>query len=476
MDTRGRPSDRPASRRPRRCPTPPLRQAVTHTVAGNCSRRFLAHGLAKKACSTGAVNRPAVTVTARAFVKCKMDRWYDASVARGLAVLLSALALGGEPVARAGEPALEPGFVGRPGADSDGYPLATADKRVSLRLLRAQKFGSLDAWMNDLQAQFEADWHKEYWPMDALDAFGNPDPSLNALLDAWVEAKPESYMARAARGMHRESLGWYARGGKWASETPPEKFGRMRQEHRVAFPDLDDALEMHPGLLAVHRALIRIANANGAPIALKRRLLDQGLVQCPDCFQIRVTFILALQPRWGGSYQAMSDFAGDAESRSTNPKMHTLAGFADADRCSLLNRDKRKAEALEACNRALATGETFYALLERGYVRERSAPAAALADINRALALRPQDTEALALRAWLLAQSRDYAGHARDLALLRELDPVRKVSKAALAWAAQGLAADAARNRGAGRTDDQILALERAIALDPDNLDNHLRL
>ena len=50
------------------------------------------------------------------------------------------------------------------------------------------------------------------------------------------------------------------------------------------------------------------------------------------------------------------------------------------------------------------------------------------------------------------------------------------MTKRDLAWAAQGLAADAGRDRRAGRTDDQILALERAIELDPDNLDNHLRL
>jgi hypothetical protein len=62
-----------------------------------------------------------------------------------------------------------------------------------------------------------------------------------------------------------------------------------------AFPDLDDALAMHPALLAVHRALIRIASANGAPPALERRLLDEALVQCPDCLQVPVAFLLVLE-------------------------------------------------------------------------------------------------------------------------------------------------------------------------------------
>jgi len=397
-------------------------------------------------------------------------------VARSVWRLALLVAVAAAPAARAAD-LLEPGFVGRPGAGADGYPQATADKRVPLRLLRARKFDSLEAWLNDLQAQFEADWHKEYWPMDALDAFGNPDPSLNPLLDEWVAAKPDSYMALAARGIHRAALGWYARGAKWACETPPGNFRRMAEQHAIAFPDLDDALAMHPGLLAVHRALIWIASANSAPLALRRRLLDAALAQCPDCYQIRVAFTFTLRPRWGGTYAAMDAFAAESESRSTNPKMHTLAGFADIDRCDLVKRvPGRQAAALEACDHALSFGDTLSALFERGLLLEKSDPAAALADANRGLALRPQDTDALALRARLLAKKRDYLGHARDLALLRELDPVRKVSKASLAWAAQGLAADAGRARRAGRTDDQITALERAIALDPDNLDNHLRL
>ncbi len=380
-------------------------------------------------------------------------------------------------VARAAELPLEAGFVGSPGRDADGYPLATADKRVSLRLLRERKFDALDAWMNDLQARFESDWHNEYWPIDALEAFGNPDPSLNPLLDEWVAAKPDSYMALAARGIHRASLSWYARGGKWTCETPRENFRKMGEEHAVAFPDLDDAVSMHPALLAAQRALIQIAMANSAPLALQRRLLQEALDRCPDCFQIRVTFMLSLRPRWSGSYAQMAAFARESSRRSTNPKMQVLAGFLDSDRCDLLARaPKLRVAALAACNRALAFGEAVAFFENRARILQTSDPEAALADINRALTLRPQDLESLALRARILARQRDYAGHARDIALLRELDPVRRVKQADLIWAAQGLAAEAGRYRRLGQSAEQIRALERAIDLDPDDLDNHLRL
>ena len=96
------------------------------------------------------------------------------------------LALLTAPVAGAAVPRAVPAMVGASGTDADAYPLRTVDKRAVLRMLRARQFDALDAWLVDLQTQFEADYHKEYWPQDALDAFANIDPTLEPLLDAWA--------------------------------------------------------------------------------------------------------------------------------------------------------------------------------------------------------------------------------------------------------------------------------------------------
>ena len=369
-----------------------------------------------------------------------------------------------------------PAMVGVSGTDPDGYPLKTADKRAALRMLRARQFDALDAWLVELQTQFEADYHKEYWPLDALDAFGNVDPALAPLLDAWVAAKPESYMALAARGIHQESVGWFKRGTRWACETPPENFEAMRQAHVTAFPDLDEALSRHPGLVAAHRALIRVATANGAPIEIKRRLIDQALVACPECFQVRVTFMFSLVPRWGGSYPEMRAFAEESTRAAANPKLRVLAGYADADRCDMLRHDKKLPESLAICNRALAAGESADFYDERARTLFKSNPAAALADVNRALWLRPQRTDLLERRADLLMGLRRFSEHARDVALLKEIDPIHHLDPGDVERAAQGLAYEAGLQHKAGRPADEVAFLERAIALDPDNLDNHLRL
>lgn len=373
-------------------------------------------------------------------------------------------------------PRATPALVGAAGTDPDGYPLKTVDKRAVLRLLRARQFDALDAWLVDLQTQFEADYHKEYWPLDALDAFGNVDPALEPLLDAWVAAKPNSYMALAARGIHQESVGWFKRGSRWACETPPENFEAMREAHVAAFPDLDEALSRHPGLIAAHRALIKVATANGAPVELKRRLIDQALVACPECFQVRVTFIYALVPRWGGTYASMRAFAEESVNAASNPKLRVLAGYADADACNMLRHDKKLPQSLATCSLALAVGESADFYQERARTLRKSNPTAALADVDRALWLRPQRADLLEDRADLLMRLRRFSEHARDVALLKEIDPIERLAPGDVERAAQGLAYEAGRQRKAGRPADEVVLLERAIVLEPDNLDNHLRL
>ena len=71
---------------------------------------------------------------------------------------------------------------------------------------------------------------------------------------------------------------------------------------------------------------------------------------------------------------------------------------------------------------------------------------------------------------------RRYSEHARDIALLKEIDPIERLEPGDVKRAAQGLAYEAGQRRKAGSAADEVALLERAIALDPDDLDNHRRL
>jgi tetratricopeptide (TPR) repeat protein len=393
---------------------------------------------------------------------------------RATALAGVAVALWG--AAATAEPAPAPAMVGPSGDDADGYPLATADKRAALRLLRARRFDQLDAWIVDLQTQFEADYHKERWPIAALEAFHEPDPTLAPLLDAWVEAMPDSWAALAARGNYQAAIGWHRRGYKWASETPPQNFRRMAAAHRISFPDLDEALARNPNLVAAHITLIQVGMANSAPLKVMRALLDDALARCPDCFAVRAAFMWSLLPRWGGSYARMQAFADESARVSSNPKMRLLAGYLPLDRCHLAGEREPGGDP-DACDAALAVGDHGAFRLARAYVlRDAGRTADALADLDRADELRPQDAEVLRFRVSLLKRLRAYGRVAADVAVLREIDPVEGLHSGDVAWAAQGLQYQAAVRRKAGHPGEELALLRRAVALEPDDLDAHLRL
>lgn len=332
-------------------------------------------------------------------------------------------------------------MVGGPGEDGDGYPLETVDKRAVLRLLRARQFDALDAWIVEAQDQLESDSRREYWVLDALDAFANPDPTLKALLNEWVEAKPDSWAALLARGQHRVTIGWRRRGYKWAHETPPENFAEMLEVHRKAAPDLVEALRRHPAAISAYRGLLKVGTANSAPRAVMRWVLREALKYCPDCFQVRVTYMLSLRPRWGGSYKAMDAFAEESARASNNPKMRLLAGYADSDRCNLAYHEDQYAAALELCDAAVRTGEHWDFLHGRSdvlWMLDRDAEA--LADLDRAVALRPQDPDVLHDRARVLKHGGQRARFVADVNVLREIDPVEGLEPGDVTFADRWLA------------------------------------
>jgi tetratricopeptide (TPR) repeat protein len=368
-------------------------------------------------------------------------------------------------------------MVGPGGFDDDGAPRDVPDKIAVQRLLRAREFDALDDWLRDLQQEFEDDPRKERWPSAALRAFDVADPTVGPLLDEYVEAKPGSYMALAARGLYHNKAGWHARGGKWAYETPPANFRAMEAEHRVAFPDLDEALRIHPALTEVSRALISIGNANGLPHLWLRKIFDAAAARCPDCLGLRVSYMHTLRPRWGGSYPAMRAFAAESARKSRNPRVGALAGFVDWDRSIVLREKKDPEAALAACEKALEAGEHWEFLDQRADLLIRlKRYDEAWKDVERADALSPQTVDILETRHTVLAHRRDYQAIARDTVALQALDPIKTRKDGDAKYAAQGLAYEAGQAREAGNLVRAIALLKRSVAMDPDDFDNHVRL
>ncbi|MCP5071472.1 MAG: DUF4034 domain-containing protein [bacterium] len=318
----------------------------------------------------------------------------------------------------------EPPFVGASGVDEHGYPRALPDRVALMNLLRLRRFDELERFMVFYQEAFEKEFRKELWPDRAVRAFFVADGSLEPLFDEWIEAKPDSFGALAARANYRYSRALHFRGGKATGKTEAERFDAMRAELRPAVPDLRRALELRPKFQAAYRRLISMHAWTG-DLEARKTLLRDSLKECPNCLLARRTYLLHAGPRWGGEAWDMSKFVEEqAPAVAKNSRLAVLAGYPHWERCHMLQMKKDYEGAARACDEALKSGPELLFLGDKGGILRRQKKyeeARAVAD--QILKIDAQDTEGLRLRGAARLQLRDFRGAVDDLALARRLAP-----------------------------------------------------
>ncbi len=343
-----------------------------------------------------------------------------------------------------------------------------ADKVKLRRLLAKGKTDELTRTIEDLQAAFERDPSLEYGPIDAGEAFASSEPELLPLLDAWVKSAPDSFAPYLARGAYWTEVAYARRGGKFVSETPNSRLAAMYDALRNATPDLARALELKPHLVAAMRREL-LGHRPGGRRAEMDAVIASAIAACPTCYQIRVTHLYDLSPRWGGTYGEMAAFVARALAAG-GAALRPLRGFIDYDMADQLFRAKKLDEAAAALQNALDYGDAweFYYLRSRIDVA-RGDVGAALYDVDRALALRPQEAEVLAQRAWLHMEQKEWEKAAADLVAALRIKPTdegvvayRPTVVKDVIWAASEAL------RGGGVT-DALRMLDLAGELDPKN-------
>ena len=350
------------------------------------------------------------------------------------------------------------------GADGDA---SSAVDRAGLRSLLAQaKFADLTRYLERLQADFEADPSRELLPMDAGDAFASAEPELLAPLDAWAAAAPGSFAPYLARAAHWESTAYARRGGKFVQDTAEADLSAMHEALERGLADAGRALALRPKLVAARRLQILLDRATSRPGAT-REAIDAALVACPTCFQVRVTYLYSLTPRWGGSYQQMDAFAR-AAADPAQPRLGLLAGYADEDRADVLRRDKRLDEARAAIERATALGERWEFLVQRAKIdAARGDRDHAVADLDRALALRPRHPEVLFERAWLAMDQKRWEAAGQDLLAGLRIVPTNDTGRAMHHTVVTGLVQAAWQAHQAGEHAVALRRIDLAAELGP---------
>ncbi len=345
-----------------------------------------------------------------------------------------------QPIARdaGGVPAQPPSTGAEAVAPSafgeDAVPAAEAVSGSALeaqRLLRAREFAALTRLIEAKQAPVEESVRHEGELARVMLAFAVADPTLMPLFDAWVAAQPDTYAPRLARGAHRVALAWAQRGKKVARETSDEQLAGMREYLGEAVEDARAAVRGNPRLTEGYVLLIRAAMGYGDSRACLR-VADLAFAHVPASMRVRAALGYCLLPRWGGSYEALADFARESQAEADrNPALLALLGFVDWDRGRVAAEERRYDAAIALFTHALEMGEhwQFYRDRAQAYLHQHR-DTQALADVARALALAPDEPDTLVLRVRILTSLRKWSDAVADAQLVAELDP----TNGDLAW------------------------------------------
>jgi tetratricopeptide (TPR) repeat protein len=334
------------------------------------------------------------------------------------------------------------------GAAAAGPPLP--DKLALLDLLRRGEFQMLEAALVGYQQRFEAD-HATYGPVvyDAFESFANSDAGLAPRLDEWVRAAPGSWVAPAARGHHHNRIGWISRGGQAADKASRDRMAAMGAAFERSEADLKKALVLNPRLITAWRHLADMAMARGDRAGFQRAIAA-GLDVDPASPQLHALVLLALEPKWGGSYETIVRYLDVLrqhfpEERALKP----LLGYVDEVKADALYYQGHYAEAVVFADRALGYGDDAGYLrrrIEAAFMSEREDEAEAM--LPRALALAPQWAELCFLAARIASNAKrpgEPLDHAGMALALDGLNP-RYLHGRALIYLAAGRFQDAAQD------------------------------
>lgn len=350
------------------------------------------------------------------------------------------------------------------------HPGPVVDRAALRSLLLHQKYVALNAAFDAYQGAFEENHALESLPLDASDTFSVAEAPLTGVLDAWVAATPEHFAPYLARGAHLGQLAHARRGGRWIKDTPATDIEAMNAMIPRARADLDHALALRPKLVAAYRERLFLHRLHGEDAASRADFVSARAI-CSSCLRIAVTYVYTLEPRWGGSYAAMHGFATEQEALGV-PGARVLHGFVAVDETNVLLAAEQFDEALTAIGNAFRFGEhaDFYAARsDVEYAQKRHA--AALADVDRALALRPQQPALEVDRARILIATKEFEKAGRQLLHALRLDANASGARSLRDFVVEHLVYEGWESHRAGDRDRALRLLELAAELSPGNTD-----
>lgn len=160
-------------------------------------------------------------------------------------------------------------------------------------------------------------------------------------LDAWVHARPDSWLASYVRGLYRIRAGWNARGNGLADTVSEEGWRVFREQLTLAHGDLERAHEIHPDQPYAATALLTVARARSLQPPQMQSYFEAATSADPSYLPAYELALEYLKAKWHGSDEIAYGFVKAVrEDRQDDPAMAALT-LNHHDEMMRAMRDKR---------------------------------------------------------------------------------------------------------------------------------------
>lgn len=199
------------------------------------------------------------------------------------------------------------------------------------RLLMNENFEQLESNINQIEKAAQNDPTLEFEFHVVFENINWMDANLLAPLDRWVKLRP-SAIAYTARGAYLGERAFALRGNRMARETPPLNFELMEMSAKRSIQDLQQAISLNPSYTPAYTNLIKVSMISRSGGVDAFQLVSTISRLRPGNMRPRQAFLQTLEPRWGGSHEAMFRFAESAARDARhNPMLWLLTGLVYLD-------------------------------------------------------------------------------------------------------------------------------------------------
>jgi TPR repeat protein len=176
----------------------------------------------------------------------------------------------------------------------------------------AKRYDELDKHFNGLLKALDGGTESDAMVQRAFSLFQSLKPGNEPLHVEWVRKFPKSRAAHLAMAYYYENLGWGARGDEFAGKTSREQFAAMEAYFRQAITELDAADALGKTTLTAAKR-IGMARAGSALRLDATQLYRDAIKADPRTLEVRIRYINASVPKWGGSMRQLASIVDDAK-------------------------------------------------------------------------------------------------------------------------------------------------------------------